>query len=56
MEVSLFSQVNRDQMGSNGFKLHQGEVQLGIRKNFFSDRVMRHWKRLEHPWRCLRNV
>jgi len=27
-------------------KLHQGKFRLGIRKRFFAERVVSHWKRL----------
>ena len=46
MGVGLFSQAARERTRGRGLKLRQGRFRLAIRKNVFTERVIKHWKRL----------
>ena len=44
--VNIFNRARCNRTRSNGFKLREVRFRLGIRKKFFTMRVVKHWNRL----------
>ena len=44
--VSVFPQMTSHRVQGNGLKLHQGKCKLNSSKDFFTERVVKHWNRL----------
>jgi len=44
--VGPFSQVTSNRMRGDSLKVCQGRFRLDIRKNLFTERVVKHWTRL----------
>lgn len=58
VDIAVFFQVTINRSMENGLKLCQGWFKLDITKNFFTERMVKHWNRFprkwwsQHPWKC----
>lgn len=46
MGFSLFCQVTGNRIRENGLKSHWGRFSSGVRKSFFTKRIVKQWSRL----------
>lgn len=46
VRVGVFHRATKDRTRGNGLKLHWERFSLNIRRNFFTEKVVRHWKGL----------
>lgn len=48
--ADLFSLIANDRMCVNGTDVQEGRFSLGIRRNLFTMRVVKHWNRFPREW------
>lgn len=46
VQIGTFYQAPSDKRRGHGLKLYQGRFSLDIKKNFFTEEVVKHWNRL----------